>query len=83
MSALLLLSDFHGDRGIRPHSLKVTTIDVLMVGIAKGKANLSQLAFQGNYREVDAQDMGNVYSRNLAQQQISVAKFAQKNFQLQ
>ena len=78
MSVLLSLADVHGDRGIRPHSLKVTTIDVLMVGIAKGKANLSQLAFQGNYRAFNAQDMGNVYSRNFAQRQISAPKFARE-----
>ena len=48
--------------------------------IVKGKANLSQLAAQGNYREGTARDMGKVYSRNLAQQQLFVSKFAQKSF---
>ena len=32
MSVLLPLADFHEDHGIRPHSLKVTTIAVIMVG---------------------------------------------------
>ena len=78
MSVLLSLADLHGDHGIRPRSLKVTTIAVLMGEIVKGKANLPQLAARGNYRAVDAQDMGKVYSRNLAQRQISVAEFPQK-----
>ena len=78
MSVLLSLADFHEDHGIRPHSLKVTTIDVLMAGISKGKENLAQLVVQGNYSAVAAQEMGKVYSRNLAQRQIFVSKFAQK-----
>ena len=44
------------------------------------KANLAQLAAQGNYRAATAQDMEKVYSRNLAQQQIPVSKLAQKSF---
>ena len=46
MSLLLFLADRPGDHGIRPRSLKVTTIDVLVGEIVKGKANLSQLAAQ-------------------------------------
>ena len=79
MSILLFLAERREDRGIRPHSLKATTIDVIMGEIVKGKANLSQLAAQGNYRAATAQDMGKVYSRNLAQpQQIFVSKFDPK-----
>ena len=83
MSILLLfLSEHPEDRGIRPHSLKVTTIDVIMGEIVKGEANLSQLAAKGNYRAATTQDMGKVYLRNSAQQkQIPVSKFAQKNSQ--
>ena len=51
-----------------------------MTEVAKGRANLSQLAIQGNYREVAARDMAKVYSRNSAQRQIFVPKFAQKEF---
>ena len=80
MILLLERAAFREANGIRPHSLKVTTISALMGGIAKGKANLAQLASQGNYREVTAQDMGKVYSRNLAQKQLFGSKFAQKSF---
>ena len=46
------------DHGIRPHSLKVTSISALMNEIVKGKGNLAQLSAQGNYRAVTASDMG-------------------------
>ena len=49
-----------------------------MGDIAKGKANLPQSAAQGNYRAVTAQEMGRVYSRNLAQRQIAFSNSAQK-----
>ena len=58
LSVLLALVDFHEARGVRPHSLKVKTIAVLMGEISKGMANLSHLAAQGNYREVTAHDVG-------------------------
>ena len=49
--------------------------------IAKGNANSDQLAARGNYRAATAQDMGEVYSRILAQQQqIFLSRFAQKTF---
>ena len=38
-----------------------------------------QLEIQGNYRAATAQDVDKVYSRNLAQRQIFVSKFAQKD----
>ena len=63
--------------GIRPHSLKVTTISSLMTEIVKGKGNLAQLSVQGNYRAITAADMGKIYSRNIAQQQLHVSKFSQ------
>ena len=78
MTVLLDLADSHEDRGIRPHSLKVTTIAALMGEIVKGKANLAQLAAQGNYRAVTAQDMGKVYSRNSPHRGISFSKLAKK-----
>ena len=49
-----------------------------MVEISKGKGNLSQLEAQGNSRAATAQNMGKVYARNPAQQQIFFSKFAQK-----
>ena len=73
MTCLLSLADPKDDHGVMPHSLKVTTISAIMSEIAKGNANLSQLAIQGNCSAVAAQDMGNVYSRNLAQHQIFVS----------
>ena len=77
MSILLFLAEHPEDHGIRPHWLKVPTIAVLMVGIVKGEANPPQLEARGNYRAATAQDMGKVYSRNLAQQQIFVSKLDQ------
>ena len=65
--------------GIRPRSLKVTAISSLMDEIVKGKGNLAQLSAQGNYRAVTASDMGEIYSRNIDQQQLHVSKFAQKS----
>ena len=62
MILLLERADFMESDGVRPHSLKVTTISALMGGIAKGKENIAQLAAQGNYRAFSAQDMGKVYS---------------------
>ena len=79
MTVPLDLAEFHDDRGIRHHSLKVTTISAIMGEISKGNANLAQLAVQGNYRAGAAQDMEKVYSRNLAQRQIFVAICAQKS----
>ena len=78
VNILLLLSAYKEDHGIRPHSLKVTTISTLMDEIDKGNENLSHLATQGNYRAAAVQDMGEVYSRNLAQHQISVSELARK-----
>ena len=66
------------ERGIRPHSLEVTTISALMGEIVKGKGNLSQLSVRGNYRAVAAQEMGKIYSRNLPQHRLFVSKYAQK-----
>ena len=66
--------------GIRPHSLKVTTIAALMTDVDKGQSNLSHLAIQGNYRAFRAHDMSKANSRNLAQQQLSVSDFAQSAF---
>ena len=51
-----------------------------MSEIAKGNANLPHLAMRGNYRDVAAQEIGNVYSRNSAQRQIYVSSLAQKAF---
>ena len=59
--------------GVRPNSLKVTTISALTTNVADGQANLSQLAIQGNYRAVTAQDMAKVYFSDLAQQQLLVS----------
>ena len=82
MTVLLDLAGVREENGIMPHSLKVTTISAIIGEIVKGKENLAQLAAQGNYRAVTSRDMGNVYSRNSAQQQqhIFVSKFAQKSF---
>ena len=80
MILLLEGSDFWEENGIRPRSLKVTTISALTGEIVTGKANLAQLAAQWNYRAVDDQDMRNGYSRNLAHQQLFVSNFAQKSF---
>ena len=58
MDVLLDLAEFREEHGIRPHSLKVTTIAAVMGEIVKGKSNLAQLAARGNYRAATAQDMG-------------------------
>ena len=79
MTWLLELAGRPEDHGIRPQSLKVTTIPTLMVDVAKGKANLSQLAIQGNYRAVAPRDVDKVYSRNMATQQLFGPKFAQND----
>ena len=65
-------------QGIRPHSLKVTTISALTTEIVKGGGNLAQLSARGNYRAITAADMGGIYSRNVAQQQLYVSKFPKK-----
>ena len=67
--------------GVRPRSLKVTTISALMPEAAKGQADLSQLAIRGYYRAVAAQDMDTVYSRNITQKQLFVSDFARSAFQ--
>ena len=41
---------------------------------------MSQLSARGNYRDATARDMGEVYSRNLAQRQIFVSEFRQGTF---
>ena len=56
----------------------MTTISALTTEIAKGGGNLAQLSAQGNYRAITAADMGKIYSRNIAQQQLYVSKFSQK-----
>ena len=78
MTCLLLLSDHKDDHVVRPHSLKVTTISAIMEEIVKGSANLPHLAIQGNCRAAAAQNMGKVYSRNLAQRGIFASKFARE-----
>ena len=78
MTCLLELAGRPGGHGARPHSLKVTTISTLMTEVAKGQSNLPQLAVQGKYRAATAQDIANVYSRNLHNRQLFVSKFAQK-----
>ena len=80
MTYLLFLAGRPDGHGIRPHIIKVETISTLMTEGAKGDANLSQLAIQGNYMAVAAQDADMVYPRNLAQRQIFVTKFAQNHF---
>ena len=57
MTCLLGIEELPEGDGIRPRSLKVKTISVLMTEVAKGQADLSQLAIQGNYRPVTSQDM--------------------------
>ena len=70
VTLLLERANFLEEHGIRPHSLKVTTISSLMGEIVKGKGNLAQLLAQGNYRAAAAQEMGKIYSRNIAKQQL-------------
>ena len=79
MTCLLALAGRPKGRGIRPNSLKVTTISTLMTDGAKGKSNLSQLSIQGNYRAVAPRDVDKVYSRNMATQQLFGPKFAQND----
>ena len=64
--------------GIMPLSLKVAAISALTTEIVKGKGNLAQLSAQWNYRAITAADMGKIYPRNIAQQQLYVSKFSQK-----
>ena len=52
-----------------------------MKEFAKGTSDLSQLSIHGNYRAVAAQDVEDVYSRNVARKHIFVSKFAQKAIQ--
>ena len=76
MTYLLEVDGRAQDRGIRPHRLKLTTIPSLMTEVTNGQANSSQLAIRANYRDVAAQDMDKVYSRNIAQKQLSVSDIA-------
>ena len=48
MTCLLFQADHPEGHGVRPNSLKVTTISTLATAVAKGNANLSQLAIRGN-----------------------------------
>ena len=81
MTYLLEVDGLPEGHGIRPHSLKVATISALMADVAKGQANLSQLASQWNYMDVAAQDMDKAYSRNIAHRRLPASNFAQKYFQ--
>ena len=80
MTRLLFHVGRPNGHGIRQHSLNVTTISVLMTEVIKGHANLSQLAFQGNYRAATVHDMVKVYSRNLAHRKIFASKWARGAF---
>ena len=51
-----------------------------MAEVARGHANFSLLALQGNYRAATAQDMAKSYSMYLTQRRIFVSSFAQKAF---
>ena len=82
MPCLLFQAGHPEGHGIRPHSLKVTTISTLMTEVIKGQANLYQLAIQGNYRAVAAHGMDGVYSRNLAHREIFVSRLAHKAFRV-
>ena len=62
--------------GVRPRSLKVTTIPPLMAETAKGQANLHQLAIHWDRRGVAARDMANIYARNIARQKPPASNFA-------
>ena len=90
MPSLLFQAEKPECHWIRPHSQKVTTISTLITAvIIKGQADLSQLAIQGNYGAVAAQDMDKVYSRHMAHHhhhhhhhhQICVSRLAQKSCQ--
>ena len=80
MTCLFFQAGRPDGRGIRPRSLNVATISVSMTEVIKGRANLSQLAIQGNYRAAAARDMAKVYSRNLAHRQIFALQLSQKSF---
>ena len=79
MNLLLFQAGIPDGHAVRQRSLKVATISASMTEVAKGRANLSQLAIQGNYREVAARDMAKVYSRNSARRPIFAAHFARKD----
>ena len=51
-----------------------------MVEVTKGQSNPPQLEILGNYRAVTAHDMDYVYSRNIAQLQLTAPNFAQNAF---
>ena len=53
--------------GIRPHSLKVTTISALMTKVARWNADSPKLATRRNHWYVTANDVAIIYSRNVAQ----------------
>ena len=62
------------EHGIRPHSLKVTTISALMAAVVKGYADISQIDIRGIYRAAAARDMATIYSRNVAQNRLFASK---------
>ena len=80
MIRLIFQAGRHAGHGIRPHSLKVTTISTLMTEIAKGNAKFPRLTIRRNYRAIAAQDAANVYSRNLPHREIFVSRSAQGPF---
>ena len=51
-----------------------------MTEVEKAQSNLLQLPIRGNYRDVAAQDMTKVYSRNIAHRKLPLSYFAQKAF---
>ena len=53
-----------------------------MTEVVKGHANLSQLAIRWYYRAVAAHGVGKMYSRNVAQQQLSLPNFDQSASQV-
>ena len=77
MTYLLDLVGRHKGHGVRHRILKVTTIPRLMTEVVEAHANFPQLATRGNNRAVAAQDTDAIYSRNVAQHQISVSNFPQ------
>ena len=78
MTCLFFQAGRPDGRGIRPRSLNVATISVSMTEVIKGRANLSQLAIQGNYRAAATHDMDKVYSRNFPNRKIFVSQLGQK-----
>ena len=80
MAYLLDLAGHPEGRCIMPHSLNATAISSLMTEVVKGNPNLPQLAIIGNYRAGAPQDVCNIYSRNVANQHLSVSNFAQSAF---